>query len=662
MFLNRELSWLKFNERVLMMAKNESLPLLERFKFVSIFAGNLDEFFMVRVSAIMNQIRVGYSKKDPSGHYPDTIYEEIHRVVKSLVEIQYAIASPMFGELASNGIVIERSDAFFKTNQDALESYFDAEVFPVLTPMGVDVTRRFPLVANKQLHIGVEVEVNDDRKLAIVQVPSVLPRLIKWQQEDHRVIYLLLEDLIAYFIDKLFVGCKIFSLGYFRITRNADIQFVEEEAEDLLLVIEEAVKLRKWGETVRLETNLPQNAWLTQTLSNALELKSNQIYEINGMLDLTVMHSLKPTKRFAYLVNKPYLPVKMTYKKNLFKQIRQGDIMVHHPFDAFDMVLDFIKEASKDPNVLAIKQTLYRVSGDSPIVKALGEAAERGKQVTVLLELLARFDEENNIQWAKKLEQRGVHVIYGLFGLKTHSKITMVVRKEKNAIKRYLHLATGNYNDLTAKLYTDMGLFTCRENYAKDATIFFNMVSGYANRIETSTLAVSPVNLREKFYDLIDREIEMALQGKKALIRAKMNALVDEGMIRKLYEASSKGVEVKLLVRGICTLVPSAEGLSERIEVRSIVGEYLEHSRIYAFENSGIYLSSADWMTRNLSRRVELLFPIEDEAISLEIEAVLDLYFSNMTKCWTMTPEGNYIPSRTTDETFDVQQVLKKSE
>lgn len=662
MFLNRELSWLKFNERVLMMAKNEALPLLERFKYVSIFANNLDEFFMVRVSAIMNQMRVGYSKKDPSGHYPDTIYEEIHRVVKSLVEIQYAIATPMFNELYTNGIMIERSPDFYQTHLEALENYFDTEVFPVLTPMGVDVTRRFPLVANKQLHLGVEVEVNEERKLAIVQVPSVLPRLIKWQQDDKCMTYLLLEDLIAHFIHKLFLGCPIHSMGYFRITRNADISFVEEEAEDLLLVIEEAIKLRKWGETVRLETNLSEEDWLIKTLSSALDLKPNQVYPINGILDLSFMQGLKPSKQYSHLLNKPYIPEKMSYKKNLFKQIKQGDILVHHPFDAFDIVLDFIKEASKDPNVLAIKQTLYRVSGDSPIVKALGEAAEKGKQVTVLLELLARFDEENNIQWAKKLEQRGVHVIYGLYGLKTHSKITMVVRKEKNAIKRYLHLATGNYNDLTAKFYTDMGLFTCRENYAKDATIFFNMVSGYANRIETSTIAVSPVNLREKFYDLIDKEIEMALQGKKAGIYAKMNALVDEGMIRKLYEASAKGVDVKLLVRGICTLVPAQEGLSERIEVRSIVGEYLEHSRIYAFENSGVYLSSADWMTRNLSRRVELLFPIEDEAIEKKVKDLLELYFSEEALCWKMTPNGNYLPSAHSEKTFDVQQILKKSQ
>lgn len=660
MFFNRELSWLKFNERVLMMAKKESLPILDKLKFISIFSSNLDEFFMVRVSAIMNQIRVGYEEADPSGYTPSLINEEIHKTVKSLVEKQYLLANPLIQMLENEGIPIIRKERYSEYENEEFESYFDNEIFPVLTPMAVDTTRRFPLVANKQLHIGAEISVEGEKRLAIVQVPSVLPRLIKWKTKGHSTVYLLLEDLISTYIGKLFVGCDICSICYFRITRNGDLKIVEDEAEDLLLVIEEAVKLRKWGETVRLEIDLPEDAPLTQILSKALLLKSNQIYIINGIFDLTVFHQLKLGKAYTHLSSKAYIPPKLEPIKNIFKQIRMGDLFVHHPYDSFDTVIDFVKEASKDPNVLAIKQTLYRVSGDSPIVKALGEAAERGKQVTVLVELLARFDEENNIQWAKKLEQKGVHVIYGLSGLKTHSKITLVVRKEKNIIKRYMHLATGNYNDQTAKYYTDMGLFTCRENYAKDATIFFNMVSGYANKVETSTLYVAPYNMREKFYDLIDREIDAALQGKKATIMAKMNSLVDVDMIKKLYEASNKGVKIDLLVRGICTLIPGRQGLSENIRVTSVVGDFLEHSRIYFFHNSGYFLSSADWMTRNLSRRVELLFPIEEESIKKRLHDIVKHYFRSDILKWLMDEKGDY-KLYSNDFGLDVQEVFKKN-
>lgn len=660
MFFNRELSWLKFNERVLMMAKKESMPLLEKLKFISIFSSNLDEFFMVRVSAIMNQIRVGYEEADPSGYTPNLINEEIHKTVKALVEKQYLLANPLIQTLENEGVPIVRKENYFKYAEEEFESYFDNEIFPVLTPMAVDTTRRFPLVANKQLHIGAEIVVEGEKRLAIVQVPSVLPRLIKWKTKDQRAIYLLLEDLISTYIGKLFVGCVISSICYFRITRNGDLKIVEDEAEDLLLVIEEAVKLRKWGETVRLEIDLPEDAPLTQILTKALLLKSNQIYIINGIFDLTVFQHLKLGKGYSHLMTKSYVPPKIEAKKNLFKQIKMGDIFVHHPYDSFDMVIDFVKEASKDPSVLAIKQTLYRVSGDSPIVKALGEAAERGKQVTVLVELLARFDEENNIQWAKKLEQRGVHVIYGLSGLKTHSKITLVVRKEKNIIKRYMHLATGNYNDQTAKYYTDMGIFTCRENYAKDATLFFNMVSGYANKVETSTLFVAPYNMREKFYELIDREIDAAVQGKKAFIMAKMNSLVDVEMINKLYEASNKGVKIDLLVRGICTLIPGRVGLSENISVTSVVGNFLEHSRVYVFHNSGYYLSSADWMTRNLSRRVEILFPVEEEAIKKRLHEVMKQYFREDIFKWRMDEKGDY-QLISNNKGLDVQELLKKN-
>ncbi len=433
----------------------------------------------------------------------------------------------------------------------------------------------------------------------------------------------------------------------FRATRNGDLNIVEDEAEDLLMVIEEAVKLRKWGETVRLEMVHSEDMWLAKILQDSLLLESQQVNRIDGILDLTFLFKLKAPKDHPELSRPVYKPkrVPVIDKKNIFKTIKEGDIFVHTPYETFDTVVDFIRQASKDPQVLAIKQTLYRVSGDSQIVKALSEAAEKGKQVTVLVELRARFDEENNINWAKKLEQRGVHVIYGIYGLKTHSKITLVVRREKNKIKRYIHLSTGNYNDQTAKVYTDMSIITARESFGADASIFFNMVSGFVTSVNTSVMSVAPFTLRQKLNDLIDREIRHAKAGHTGRIIAKMNALVDIEIIEKLYEASQAGVKIQLIIRGICSLQPGVPGMSDNIEVCSIVGEFLEHSRIYYFENhrnSEIYLSSADWMTRNLSRRVELLFPIEDSEIATRIKLTLKLYLADNQKSWMLGEDGNY--------------------
>lgn len=664
MLFNRELSWLEFNKRVLMEMEDEKTPLLERLKFSAIFSSNLDEFYMVRVAAIKNQISSGYDEVDPSGLTATEKLTQINLKVRELVTAQYKMTSDLLKQLDKNGISIIRKDAYTQNITDQLERKFNLEIFPVLTPMAVDFTRRFPLISNKYLYIGVKLLVGLESKLALVQVPSVLDRLIKIDDCGSEACYALLEDVIEKFIDKLFLGHQVLATCKFRATRNGDLNIVEDEAEDLLMVIEEAVKLRKWGETVRLELSDCDDAWLCKVLQDSLMLETQQVLKVDGMLDLTVLFKIKATKTLSHLTRTVYKPKKMPIidKKNIFKSIRENDIFVHHPYESFDIVADFIKLSSKDPNVLAIKQTLYRVSGDSQIVKALAEAAERGKQVTVLVELRARFDEENNINWAKKLEQRGVHVIYGILGLKTHSKITLVVRREKNKIKRYLHLGTGNYNDQTAKVYTDMGILTCKENFGADASVFFNMISGFVTSVNTNIMSVAPFTMRQKFQDLIDREIKHAKAGHHGRILAKMNSLVDIELIDKLYEASAAGVKIDLMVRGICTLAPGIPGLSENITVSSVVGEFLEHSRIYYFENHKkpeIYLSSADWMTRNLSRRVEILFPIEDPLIAERIILTLKLYFADNQKLWHLGQDGLYQKKQSNKKPIHAQEILK---
>lgn len=665
MLFDRELSWLEFNRRVLMEMDDPSAPLLEQFKFSAIFSSNLDEFFMVRVAAIKNQISSGYEGSDRSGLTAREKLLKINALVRELVTLQGEMTQMRLDRLAEEGVRIIRASDYTVEMRAQLEHYFNREIFPVVTPMAVDFSRRFPLIANKQLYIGVKLLVGLEPKLAIVQVPSVLNRLISIDSGKQQCAYVLLEEVIETFIDKLFVGHQVLSTGFFRTTRNGDLNIIEDEAEDLLSVIEEAVKLRKWGETVRLEYSKKNDPWLLTVLQDSLMLEPHQMFEIEGIMDLTVLFQLSVPKKLSYLKRPEYKPKNFPKleKKNIFKAIRDSDLFIHHPYESFDFVEDLIKQASKDPHVLAIKQTLYRVSGNSPIVKALGEAAERGKQVTVLVELRARFDEENNINWAKKLEQRGVHVIYGVYDLKTHSKIVLIVRKEKNKIRRYLHLGTGNYNDQTARIYTDMGYMTCKESFGADASMFFNMISGFATSMHTSTLWVAPFTLRKKFVQCIDREIENAHSGNPARIIAKINSLVDPDIIEKLYEASCAGVQIDLIVRGICCLVPGVEGLSANITVKSIVGEFLEHSRIFYFENARnpeVYLSSADWMTRNLSRRVELLFPIEDAEISKRIIATLHLYLRDNQKSWILKKNGHYKRPPQKGADIKAHEVLKQ--
>ncbi|MCT4607221.1 MAG: RNA degradosome polyphosphate kinase [Marinisporobacter sp.] len=650
-FINRELSWLAFNERVLEEARDRKNPLFDRVKFLSIVSSNLDEFFMVRVAGLKDQVNVGFGKLDPAGLTPKQQLKNISVKAHKMVYRQYSCFNRALTiGLKKKGIGFIKEKDLTMEQAIFLEEYFMNDVYPVLTPMAVDSSRPFPLIFNKSLNIAVLIENRKEEKnfmFATVQVPSVLSRIIHLPSKENKT-YILLEEVIKMYIEKLFAGHKIISASPYRITRNADLGIEEEEAEDLLIEIERSLKKRRWGAAIRLEVDQDMDSRLIHILKDALEIHHKDIYTIDGPLDLTFLMKIYGLKGYEHLKYPTYIsqiPKDLLGKEDLFEAIRERDIFLHHPYESFEPVVHFIEKAAKDPDVLAIKQTLYRVSGDSPIVKALAEAAERGKQITVLLEVKARFDEENNIQWAKRLEKAGCHVIYGLVGLKTHCKIILVVRREATGIRRYVHLGTGNYNDVTAKFYTDMGLFTADEYYGADASSLFNMLSGYSEPNRWYKLEAAPIGLRKKFIKLIENEMKNVLEGKEGKIIAKMNSLVDKEIIIALYKASMAGVKIDLIVRGICCLRPKTHPISENITVRSIIGKYLEHSRIYYFYNNGdekVFLSSADWMTRNLDRRVELLFPIEDKRINKRVIKILKTMLRDGVKARILNNNGVY--------------------
>ncbi len=651
-FINRELSWLEFNYRVLEETWDKYNPLFERLKFLSIFSSNLDEFFMVRVASLEDQVLAGYDIPDPAGFSPQEQLELIAARAKKMIKKQYSIFNKsIIPQLKKNGFTLTGREQLNKQQLDYIKNYFKTRIYPVLTPMAVDSSRPFPLVLNRSLNIAMLIRERkkDSPTFATVQVPSVLPRVVELpNKKDTGRVFILLEEIILLYLDRLFSSYEIMCASPYRITRNADLQFQEEDATDLLKEIEKSLKRRRWGAAIRLEIDAGMSQELLAVLQKALEIGEKDIYTIKGPLDLTFLMKTYATTGFEHLKFKPaepLLPEVYRDERSMFDIISEDDRFLYHPYDSFDPVVRFVQEAAEDPNVLAIKQTLYRVSGDSPIIKALGDAADRGKQVTVLLELKARFDEESNIQWAKKLEQSGCHVIYGLVGLKTHSKITLVVRMEDDRIRRYLHLGTGNYNDNTARLYTDMGLFTASEQYGSEASAFFNMLTGYSEPPDLFKLTAAPLNLRKTFNRLIREEAENARNGKSALIKAQMNSLVDPKIIAELYKASQAGVKIELLVRGICCLRPNVPGVSDNITVRSIVGRFLEHSRIYYFHRDGlssVFLSSADWMTRNLNRRVELLFEIENEDIKKKVLNILDTLMSDTLKTRILQNDGSY--------------------
>ena len=649
-YYNRELSWMDFNARVLEEATKKENPLMERLRFLAITGSNLDEFFMVRVAGVKAQVNSNYKSKNDFDLTPQELLPLLEEKAHKFMERQYSCLHRSIGPaMAKQGLRFLRCQDMTPEQLDYISQYFRQILFPVLTPLAVDGSRPFPMLANKTLNIAVYLkskERKEEKNFAIVQVPSILPRFLELPSQEGRA-FTLLEDIIIYKLDELFELHEIKAACPFRITRDSDLE-IDEEAEDFMSEVKKSIKRRKRGRPVRLELLLRCDKSIRSFLIDMLKIKKSEIYEVPGPLDLTFLSKFAGIKGCEDLCFKPITPVPAADfwgYDDLFAAIREKDRLVHHPYESFDCVVKFIEQAAEDENVLAIKQTLYRVSGNSPIIAALMKAAENGKQVTVLVELKARFDEENNINWANKLEKAGCHVIYGLHGLKTHCKIALVVRQEEDGIRRYLHLGTGNYNDSTAKIYTDLGMFTCNSQYGADASSLFNVITGYSRPPEYQHFVVAPHGMRSFFVRRIKQETENAKKGLPCGITAKVNSLVDPEIISLLYEASQAGVPVKLVVRGICCLIPGLPGVSENITVLSIVGQLLEHSRIFRFENGGdpkIYMGSADWMPRNLDRRIELVFPIEDEELKQRAFETLDIFLQDNTNARMMLPDTSY--------------------
>ncbi len=663
-FYNRELSWLKFNLRVLKEAMVKDTPLLERLKFIAISASNLDEFFMVRVAGLWSNFDSGVEKRDASGMSVHEQLVAISQAAHEQVRTQTKSLIALMAEMDAVKLHFRRVKDLSELGKDWLEEYYREVVFPVLTPMAVDASRPFPFLANKTLNLAVElIKADGEHSMGLIQVPSVLDRIVEVEPEGKRT-FVFLEDIIASHCHDLFKGCHILDMVSFRVTRDSDLDLEEDDSVDLMKEVEESLRKRKRGAAVRLEIFKTNNNRIKRFLEENLDVTEMEVYEINGPLDPTCFFKFIGMKGMWPWLYEPFVPqrpLELPDDSDLFAAIRENDILLHHPYESFDPVVKLVSDAADDPQVLAIKQTLYRVSGNSPIVAALARAAENGKQVTVLVELKARFDEENNILWARRLEKAGCHVIYGLVGLKTHAKIILIVRKEDNGIKRYLHLGTGNYNDSTAKLYTDLGLMTANDEFGSDASAFFNLLSGYSEPPVWNKLVMAPLGLREKIYALIDNEIAMVRAGREGHIIAKMNSLIDQPVIQKLYEASAAGVHIDLIVRGICGLRTGIEGISDNITVRSIVGRQLEHSRIFWFANGGeeqLYLSSADWMPRNLNDRVELFFPVETEEHIRRIKALLDLYLRDNVGAHMMQSNGTYRRVRNKLEPVSAQSTL----
>lgn len=669
-FLNRECTWLKFNERVLREAVVPSNPLLEQLNFIAIAASNLDEFFMIRVAGVKHLIESGIKHIDIAGLTPRQQFAAIQAMAHELVHTQYRYCRSILTRLRDKGLEFVKVQDLTAEQNRWLEDFFTREIYPVVTPMAVDSSHPFPFLASLNLNLAVLLRKRDGAvKTAILPVPSpVIRRIVKVPGTKNPKQYLFLEDILAAYAERFFLGCDILEAVPFRVTRDADLD-IDEDVEDLLAEVEKSLKKRKKGAAVRLEISQSASRLIKEFLRKELQLEERDMYMIPGPLDCQVFFSFlsiesDETLRYVPFRPQPSFELAELGEPDLWKAVSARDIMVHHPYEKFETIEDFIHLAAMDPDVLAIKQTLYRVSSKSPIIAALATAAENGKQVTVLMEVKARFDEENNINMARKLEEAGCHVIYGIVGLKTHSKITLIVRREEDGIKRYVHLATGNYNGKTARIYTDIGILTANPLIGADASVFFNFLSGYSDPPEWNKLAVAPLNLRERIYEEIDQEIAWAKAGKKAVIQAKMNSLLDKSVIAKLYEASVAGVTIQLIIRGICVLRPGVKGISENIEVRSIVGRFLEHSRLFYFYNNGkedVFISSADWMPRNLNERVELMVPIEYAPHKKRIKDILSLYLRDNTKAYHMEADGSYqyVSGKPADETVQAQEYLQ---
>lgn len=659
-YINRDLSWLEFNRRVLEEAEDASTPLLERLSFLSIVSTNLDEFMSVRVAGLQDQRKAGFVKTDFTGYTPQGLLKRITKRVVRTVRHQYKVYRELMRMLKREGIEIASVSELSEDQKEELKTHFQEIIYPVLTPMAVDVSRPFPLLHSRELYLAVVLrpegqtgEAEENTVCAIVQVPSILPRVImvRCGKSNRKSCYVLLEELLKEHIRLLFSGYTTEAVHAFRVTRNSDLALNEENAEDLLHEIEKELRRRKRGMPVRLEVEMGMHPHALQLLKDELELTDvDETLEIDGPLDLgflsRLVTMLPNVEHLRYETIDSVYPAEFEYADDILSVLRERDVLVYHPYESFEAVNDFILESAADPDVLAIKMTLYRVSVNSVLIQALAGAAESGKQVTVVVELKARFDEERNIAWARQLEKAGCHVVYGLVGLKTHAKITLVVRREAGALRRYVHVGTGNYNENTAKLYTDAGLFTSDPGIGADASALFNEMTGYSTPHDWRFFAVAPLGLKPKLFELIDREIAHAQAGRPARIVAKMNSLSNQSMIDKLYEASQAGVKIELIVRGVCCLRPGVPGVSENIRVISIVDRYLEHSRIVAFAGGGqdeVYISSADWMTRNLSRRVELLCPVNDPAIRESLMKLLELNLQDNVKARQLTSMGAYV-------------------
>lgn len=663
-FFNRELSWLEFNQRVIDEANDTSNPLFERLKFLAISSSNLDEFFMVRVGSIYNQMDVGFEDKELSGLTPSEQIDKILFKVNNMVQDQYAIYNKLYDYLGSMDLKIYKHNMLNEEQLQYIDDYYKNVIYPILTPMVIDSGRPFPLLLSKTLNIGAILKGNyGDEVLGTIQVPSVLDRIVPLPGKNN---FILLEDIIKSKLNDLF-GFEVLSSTCYRITKNAEFNIDEEDAEDLLETIRESLKQRRFGVAIRLEMEETEDFRVLNLLKEELDITSSQVFFANGPIDLTFLmklYSIEGFKDHKFAQNKSLpIPQLQNSNINIFDAISRKDILLHHPYESFSAIVKLIEEAAEDPKVLAIKQTLYRVSGNSPIIAALLRAAENGKQVTVLVELKARFDEENNIHWARKLEKAGCHVIYGVIGLKTHSKVLLIVRQERNGLKRYVHFGSGNYNDVTAKFYTDIGVLTASPEFGEDASVIFNMLSGYFKPTNLSKITIAPTGLRKKLISLIRREIRNVNNGSEGRIIAKMNSLVDKELIIELYKASQAGVKIDLIVRGICCLKPDISGLSDNIRVISIVGKYLEHSRIYYFLNNGeddVYISSADWMFRNLDKRVETMSVVDDSSIKQELKSTLNLYLNDNVKSKILLSNGTYKKFENGKEEINAQEEMYK--
>ncbi len=654
LYVNRELSLLAFQRRVLEEAQDETNPLIERVKFLSIVGSNLDEFFMVRVAGLLNQVESGIIETGPDGMSPGQQLDAIRAEYERIMEDAHECRRGLFEDLRHAGIVMKSFSKLDEVEKRAARKYFDETIYPVLTPLAVDPGRPFPHISNLSLNLSIVVRSeNGENRFARLKVPDTLPQLVslggaRGRSMRRHVTLCWIEDLIQGYLDRLFPGMEVVESHLFHVTRDAEMEIQELESGDLLETVEEGVRQRRFGGVVRLKVQATMPESVLELLRTNLEIDATEVYWIDGPLSLSRLRAFssidRPDLKYPHFTPAPLKSVKK--KEDVFAAIRRSDILVHHPFDSFQTVVDLIRSAARDPQVLAIKMTLYRVGPNSPVVEALMEAVEDGKQVAVMVELKARFDEESNIEWARALERVGVHVVYGFPGVKVHSKVLLVVRKEGDLIRRYVHLSTGNYNAVTAQLYTDMGLFTCADEFGADATDLFNYLTGYSAKGDYRRLLVAPVNLREKFEQMIRREIEHAQAGREARLIFKMNALVDTRIIRLLYEASQAGVEVELICRGICCLRPGVEGVSERIRVTSIVGRFLEHTRIFYFRNGGkeeIYMGSADLMPRNINRRVETMFPVLKRTLVRAIkDNVLKIYRDDNVKARFMKSDGTY--------------------